>query len=118
MKRFSSINKKEAIMQLGRLEIMDQASVEHVSKISQVENLEKKQTVQPDEQYKNLVEQGNKVQSNEVILDNVKFGFDKESGEFFVRMDNDSMQIQFPTEQIMRMKAHFKEVIDDLNKGE
>lgn len=104
-------------MQLGRLEIMDQAAVEHVSKISQVQNLEKKHTIEPDEKYKNLMSQENKVQSNEVILDNVKFGFDKNSGEFFVRIDNGAMELQFPTEQIMQMKAHFKEAIENLNKG-
>ena len=72
-------------MQLGRLEIMDQAAVNHVSKISQVENLEKKHTVEPDEQYKNLSEQVNQIKSNEVILDNIKFGFDKESGMSMVK---------------------------------
>ncbi len=102
-------------MQLGRLEVMDQAAVDHVSKISKVENLEKKHTVEPDEQYKNIMEQGNKVGSNEVILDNVKFGFDKETGEFFVRIDGGAMELQFPTEQIMKMKSHFKEAVDNLN---
>jgi hypothetical protein len=105
-------------MQLGRLEIMDQAATDHISKISQVENLEKKQTIQPDEKYKNLSEQVNKVNPNEVILDNVKFGFDKETKQFFVRMDNGTMDIQFPTEQIMKMKAHFKDMIDNLNESQ
>ena len=103
-------------MQLGRLEIMDQAATEHISKISKVENLEKKHTVEPDEQYKNLSKEINEIPKNEVILDNVKFGFDKESGEFFVRMNNGAMEIQFPTEQIMKMKAHFKNAVDNLNK--
>jgi ABC-type enterochelin transport system ATPase subunit len=103
-------------MQLGRLEIMDQAATDHISKISKVENLDKKHTVEPDEKYKNLAEQVNKVNTNEVILDNVKFGFDKETGDFFVRMENGSMDIQFPTEQIMKMKAYFKDAVDKLNK--
>ncbi len=102
-------------MQLGRLEVMDQSAVDHVSKISKVENLEKKHTVDPDEQYKNLMSQDNKIESNEVILDNVKFGFDKETQQFFVRVDGNAMELQFPTEQIMKMKAHFKEAIEKLN---
>ncbi|RLA74134.1 MAG: flagellin [Epsilonproteobacteria bacterium] len=104
-------------MQLGRLEIMDQAAIEHVAKISKVENLDKKHTIEPDEKYKNLQEEKNKLPKNEVVLDNVKFGFDKDSGQFFVRMDTGSMEIQFPTEQIMKMKAHFQEAISNLNKG-
>ncbi len=94
-------------MQLGRLEIMDQAAVEHVSKISKVENLDKKDTVQADDQYKNLSEQVNKVESNEVMLDNVKFGYDTETKQFFVRVTSDGIDNQFPTEQIMKMKADF-----------
>ena len=102
-------------MQLGRLEIMDQAATDHISKISKVENLEKKHTVEPDEKYKNLEQQNQVVRKNEVILDNIKFGFDKGSGEFFVRIDSGAMEIQFPTDQIMKMKAHFKEALDSLN---
>ena len=94
-------------MQLGRLEVMDQAAVDHVAKISKVENLDKKHKVDPDEQYKNIEEQANKTHENEVMLDNVKFGFDKETKQFFVRMTTDGIEHQFPTEQIMNMKAHF-----------
>ncbi len=94
-------------MQLGRLEIMDQAAVEHVAKINKVENLDKKHKVDPDEKYKNIEEQANKVNSNEVMLDNVKFGFDKDTKQFFVRVTTDGIDHQFPTEQIMNMKAHF-----------
>ena len=104
-------------MQLGRLEVIDQSATDHISKINKVENLEKKHTIEPDEKYKNLEEQVNKAQSKEVMLDNVKFGFDTETGEFFVRVENSGGEIQFPTEQIMKMKAHFKEVIEELNKG-
>ncbi len=99
-------------MQLGRLEIMDQASLDHVSKISKVENLDKKHTIEPDEQYKNVSEQKNKPQANEVILDNIQFGFDKESKEFFVRIKNSAGDIQFPTEEIMKMKAHFAKLVE------
>ncbi len=94
-------------MQLGRLEIMDQAAVDHVSKISKVENLDKKSIIEPDEKYKNLSEQVNKVESNEVMLDNVRFGYDKNTKQFFVRVTTDGMDQQFPTEQIMKMKAEF-----------
>ncbi len=100
-------------MQLGRLEVMDQAAIENVSKISRVENLNKKSTVEPDEKYKNLSEQSNKVESNEVMLDNVKFGFDKDTKQFFVRVTTDGMEHQFPTDQIMKMKAHFLQSLNE-----
>jgi uncharacterized FlaG/YvyC family protein len=102
-------------MQIGRLEEIDQSKFNHTQKISKVENLEKKHTVNPDEQYKNVMEQGNKVQKNEVILDNVKFGFDKDTNQFFVRISENGQEIQFPTEQIMKMKANFKDMLSKLN---
>ncbi len=100
-------------MQLGRLEIMDQSATEHVAKLSKVENLEKKHKINPDEQYKNVSSQVNKVASNEVMLDNVKFGFDSESKQFFVRVTTDGIDHQFPTEQIMNMKAAFLKQLEE-----
>jgi len=100
-------------MQLGRLEIMDQAATEHVAKLNKVENLDKKHKINPDEQYKNVSEQVNKVSNNEVMLDNVKFGFDKATKQFFVRIITDGMDQQFPTEQIMSMKAEFLKQLDN-----
>ena len=104
-------------MQIGRLEEIDQSKLNHTEKISKVENLEKKHTVNPDEQYKNNMEQSNKIQKNEVILDNVKFGFDKDTNQFFVRVSENGQEIQFPTEQIMKMKAHFKDMLSKLNEN-
>ncbi len=100
-------------MQLGRLEEMDQSAINHIAKISKVENLEKKRTIEPDEQYKNIEKQSNEIQSKEVMLDNVKFGFDKDSKQFFVRITTDGIDHQFPTEQIMRMKAHFLKSLEE-----
>ncbi|HFU74744.1 MAG TPA: flagellin [Arcobacter sp.] len=100
-------------MQLGRLEQMDQSKVEHLEKISKIENVDKQHTIVPDERYKNIQNSVNEHVKNEVILDNVKFGFDKESNEFFVRIEKEGNDYQFPTEQILRMKAHLQESLDE-----
>lgn len=100
-------------MQLGRLEQMDQAKVDHLAKISKIETVDKEQSIVPDEKYKNLQSTVNKENPNEVILDNVKFGFDRESNEFFVRIEKNGSDYQFPTEQILRMKAHLQESLED-----
>ena len=47
------------------------------------------------------------------MLDNVKFGFDVESKEFFVRISKEGVDYQFPTDQIMRLKAHLQETLDE-----
>lgn len=105
-------------MQLGRLEVMDQAKTDHIEKISKIETVDKQHTIVPDEKYKNVQSSINQNDSNEVILDNVKFGFDNESKEFFVRITKDGNDYQFPTDQIMRMKAQLQETLDEqLNKS-
>jgi small-conductance mechanosensitive channel len=100
-------------MQLGRLEEMDQSRVNNIEKISKVQNIGEEERVNPDEQYKNIQESPNKVVSNEVILDNVKFGFNTKTKDFFVRVSKDGLEYQFPTEQIMRLKEHLKEDLEN-----
>ena len=100
-------------MQLGRLEEMDQSRVNNIEKISKVQNIQNDERIKPDEKYKNLQESPNKITSNEVILDNVKFGFNSKTKEFFVRVSKDGLEYQFPTEQIMRLKEHLKEDLEN-----
>jgi hypothetical protein len=100
-------------MQLGRLEEMDQSRVNNVEKISKVQEVGEQNTVNPDEQYKNVQESPNKIAPNEIILDNVKFGFNKETKDFFVRVSKDGLEYQFPTEQIMRLKEHLQKDLEN-----
>lgn len=95
-------------MQIGRLEMMDQAKVEHVEKLSKIQETDQKTKIDPDEQYKNAQPQI-KAEENEVILDNVKFGFDEELKEFFVRVKTQNGEYQFPTEDMMKLKQALRE---------
>jgi len=95
-------------MQLGRLEMMDQSKIDHVAKISQIQETDKKTNVDPDEKYKDemrkIVED-----PNEVMLDNIKFGFNEETKEFFVRVTKGNSQYQFPTEDMLKLKQSLME---------
>ena len=95
-------------MQLGRLEIMDQARVDYVEKISKVQEADKKAKVDPDEKYKNVQAQLES-STNEVILDNVKFGYNMETKDFFVRIQKGDSQYQYPTEDMMKLKKSLME---------
>ena len=100
-------------MQLGRLEEMDQSRINHTEKISKIQNVGEENKIKPDEKYKNVQESQNKISANEVILDNVKFGFNNETKDFFVRVSKDGLEYQYPTEQIMRLKEHLKEDLEN-----
>ena len=95
-------------MQLGRLELMDQAQTAHVEKISKIEEADKKAKVDPDDKYKNL-QPKDQEQPKEVILDNVKFGYNAETNDFFVRIKKGDQEYQYPTEDMMKLKKSFME---------
>jgi len=99
-------------MQLGRLEIMDQSKVDHIEKISKIQNVDDQHRIVEDEKYKDLEEGMAPKKKNEVMLDNVKFGFNKDSKEFFVRLVDDGVEYQFSTDQFMRLKTHLNENLD------
>ena len=103
-------------MQLGRLEMIDQAQSNHVEKISKIQENDKKAQVNPDDQYKNLEPQ---IQDDtkEVILDNVKFGYNPDTNDFFIRVKKGDQEYQFPTEDMMKLKKNLMEAYrQDLEK--
>ena len=98
-------------MQIGRLEMIDQAKVDYVEKTSKIQETDQKTKVDPDEKYKNTQNQINP-RSNEVILDNVKFGFNPETNDFFVRIETKDGEYQYPTEDMMRLKKALREAFN------
>jgi len=95
-------------MQLGRLEVIEQSQVDYVSKISKIQETDEKTKVDPDEKYKNA--QGKtEVADNEVMLDNVKFGYNSETKDFFVRITKGDMEYKYPTEDMMNLKKSLME---------
>jgi uncharacterized FlaG/YvyC family protein len=103
-------------MQVGRLEMMDQAQTEHISKISKIQEADKKTKVDPDEKYKNAQP---KIEDNakEVILDNVKFGYNSETNDFFVRITRGDSEYQFPTEDMMKLKQSLMQAYRESQKS-
>ena len=95
-------------MQLGRLEVMDQGQIDHVAKISKIQEADKKTKVDPEDEYKNAT---HKVEAteNEVILDNVKFGYNSNTNDFFVRIKKGDTEFQYPTEDMMKLKQTLME---------
>jgi len=102
-------------MQLGRLEVMDQNKVDYVEKISKIQETDKKASVDPDEKYKNAQAKLDD-SSKEVILDNVKFGYNTETNDFFVRITQGDTEYQYPTEDMMNLKKSLMEAYRNSQK--
>ena len=102
-------------MQIGRLEMMEQSQVDYVSKISKIQETDQKTKVDPDEEYKNL-QTKDIPDSNETILDNVKFGYNEETNEFFVRIMKGDQEYQYPTEDMFRLKKSLMDAYKETQK--
>ena len=71
-------------MEIGRVAQIDNAKENYEIKTKQVSNVEEKvKTIQEDEYKKNSSKEPTS-ELNEVILDNIKFGYNRESKDFFV----------------------------------
>ena len=51
---------------------------------------------------------------NEVILDNIKFGYNRESKDLFVKITRGDIENKYPTEDMMKIKAF---LIEELEKS-
>jgi hypothetical protein len=93
-------------MELGRLAEMEQAQVSHVEKIQKVQELNEYNKIDPNEQYKNATPKAEaSTPQTEFILDNVRFGYNPQSQDFFVKVTRGNAEYKFPTDQMMRIKA-------------
>jgi len=104
-------------MQIGRLELIDQAQTTHVEKLSKIQETDKKAKIDPDEQYKNIEPQITE-DPKEVILDNVKFGYNEETNDFFVRIKKGDQEFQYPTEDMIKLKQSLIEAYKTSAKKE
>ncbi len=98
-------------MDIGRIDTIDQSKVNHIEKLQKVRETTQNDRVDPDEQYKNAQQQQANSEANEVILDNVKFGYNKETQDFFIKVTRGEAEYKYPTEDMMKMKAHLLELM-------
>lgn len=102
-------------MEIGRLPEIDNAKSNTEIKINKVQETDEKNKIIPDEKYKNAKTNEVAESLNEVVLDNVKFGYNKESKDFFIKVSRGEAEYKYPTEDMMKVKAHLNELIQDLS---
>ncbi len=102
-------------MEIGRIAEIDNSKMNNLEKIEKVSNVdEKNKVIQEDEYKKSLGNQGIS-DKNEVILDNVKFGYNKNSKDFFVKITRAEAEYKYPTEDMMKVKAFILQELEALN---
>ncbi|XPV53076.1 MAG: flagellin [Halarcobacter ebronensis] len=87
-----------------------------LDKIKSVQEVDEKHKSIQDDQYKKVQGSLHETEKNEVILDNIKFGYNKQSQDFFVKVTRGDSEYKYPTEDMMRIKAHMLETINEQEK--
>ncbi len=103
-------------MELGRIAEIDNAKVNEIERVKTVKEVDEKSKIVDDEQHRAAKGKTSESEVNEVILDNVKFGYNKSSKDFFVKVTRGDIEYKYPTEDMMRIKAQMLSEIEKLQK--
>ena len=103
-------------MEIGRLEDIKNVQTNHIEKLKSVKEVDNKQKIVDNQDYKKVKSPDIATQINEVILDNVKFGYNKNSKDFFVKVIRGEAEYKYPTEDMMRMKSLLLNELKENNK--
>lgn len=102
-------------MEIGRVAEIDNSklnSLEKAQKVAEVD--ENKKVIQEDEYKKSLGTQDTS-DKNEVMLDNVRFGYNRNSKDFFVKVTRGEAEYKYPTEDMMKVKAYIMQELETSN---
>lgn len=100
-------------MQIGIIPNIDNAKQNVVEKNQKIKNISEDTRVIQDEEYKDSLAEES-AQKNEVILDNIRFGYNKKSKDFFVKITRGDIEMKYPTEDMMKLKAF---LLDEFEKN-
>ncbi|MBP7742189.1 MAG: flagellin [Aliarcobacter sp.] len=103
-------------MEIGRVAEIDNAKMNNIEKNQKITNLEEKNKVNPEDEYKKALGSESSSDKNEVILDNVRFGYNKSSRDFFVKVTRGEAEYKYPTEDMMKVKAYILQELEQNNK--
>ena len=103
-------------MEIGRIAEIDNSKLNNIEKMQKVSNVDEKNKVIQEDEYKKALGSTGKEDKNEVILDNVRFGYNKSSKDFFVKVTRGEAEYKYPTEDMMKVKAYILQELESLNK--
>ena len=103
-------------MELSRVAAQDNAKVNVTEKAQKINEVKVDTKVIEDEQYKKVLGKPQEVDANEVILDNIKFGYNSDTKDFFVKITKGEAEYRYPTEDMMKVKAYIMQELEKNSK--
>lgn len=103
-------------MEIGRVAEIDNAKLNNSEKVKKVSEVNDKNKVIQDDEYKKSAGNQDSSEKNEVILDNIRFGYNKNSRDFFVKVTRGDAEYKYPTEDMMKVKAFILQELEQNSK--
>ena len=103
-------------MEIGRVAEIDNSKMNNIEKAQKISSLDEKSKVIQEDEYKKALGPDATADKNEVILDNVRFGYNKSSKDFFVKVTRGEAEYKYPTEDMMKVKAYILQELEQNNK--
>ena len=103
-------------MEIGRVAEIDNAKLNNSEKVQKISEVNDKNKVIQDDEYKKSVGNQDSSEKNEVILDNIRFGYNKNSRYFFVKVTRGDAEYKYPTEYMMKVKAFILQELEQNSK--
>ena len=100
-------------MEIGRVADIDNAKVNNIEKVQKINTVDDKNKVIQDDEYKKTLGSEQVLAKNEVMLDNVKFGYNKSSKDFFIKITRAEAEYKYPTEDMMKVKAFILQELEN-----
>ena len=92
-------------MQIGKIPDIDNAKENVIQKNQKLSETKEESKLIDKDEYKKALGTDTATPKNEVILDNVRFGYNKNSKDFFVKVTRGEAEYKYPTEDMMKVKA-------------
>ena len=103
-------------MEIGRIAEIDNAKQNNIEKVQKINNVDENAKVIQEDEYKKALSPEDNLPKNEVILDNIKFGYNKNSKDFFVKVTRGEAEYKYPTEDMMKVKAYLLQELESIEK--
>lgn len=101
-------------MQIGRVPEIDNAQQNNTQKIQKVSETTETNKIVSNEEYKKALGSNADANLSEVVIDNVRFGFNKESKDFFIKVTKGDAEFKYPTEDMMKVKAFLMQELKEI----
>ena len=99
-------------MEVGRMAQIEQSQIKNEIEVKKVQETSDSNMIKFDDEHQASRKTGIE-EYDEVILDNVRFGYNKKSKDFFIKVERGNNEFKFPTEMMMKQKAMLMEMMKE-----